>query len=741
MPHAAFGHAALGLASAMLATGAAAQEAGPSGNSADLPTIEVQGEQGEPANTLQAGTGLSRLPGTIQSTPQVVNVVPQQIIQQQNITTLEQALRNVPGVTVASGEGQGGFNGDQFRIRGFQAKGDIYLDGLRDFGVYTRDSFATEQVQVFKGPSSETFGMGTTGGAINTVSKTAKLGTWYNMEGMLGTGPLLRGTFDINKQINDTTAVRILGMGHKQDVADRDHVFSDRWGFAASVGVGLGTSTSLTLNYMHQTTDRMPDYGVSMVVPPGSRVGRPVTEFGVPRSTYYGKVTDRDVSNVDMFTARFKSEPLSWLTITSDTRLARYDRDFAASPTSSCETTCAASFFAGGNPTVTFTGGNPAFLQNSWGAQNITTAVAKFSTGPFRHELVTGFDMFYQDDERTLVSTFGNKGTQQIRTPIFRDTTGYWLAQNITAANGRREGTARDLAVFVSDRMWFTDQLSVLAGVRYDDYKARYRASQAGGAPGAWVEADTQFASPKVSLIWEPTKAQTFYVSYAKSFSPQGQFITNDLNPINGAQPNLEPEKNDIYEVGGKMSFLDGKLGLTGAVFRVEKSNAFYTDPVTGDATVTGEDQRVQGFELGATGKLTDAWTINAAFARMDSRIMSAPAATAANIGNKVQQVPEIAASVWTTYDIARHIVGLPGQLLVGGGVFYTSGYYTNSANTYYVPDTFSLDAMISYEVKNYRVALNAYNLTDELNYGSSFNVRAVPTSGRTFMLSGGIKF
>ena len=106
-------------------------------------------------NTLQSGTGLGRLPGTMQDTPQTINVIPQQQIEEQNITTLDQALRNVPGVTVAIGEGGGGMNGDQFRIRGFQAKGDIYVDGLRDFGVYVRDAFAYEQVEVIKGPASE----------------------------------------------------------------------------------------------------------------------------------------------------------------------------------------------------------------------------------------------------------------------------------------------------------------------------------------------------------------------------------------------------------------------------------------------------------------------------------------------------------------------------------------------------------------------------------------------------------
>jgi catecholate siderophore receptor len=179
-------------------------------------------------NTLQSGTGLGRLPGTIQDTPQTINVISQQQIEQQNITTLSQALQNVPGVTVAIGEGGGGMNGDQFRIRGFNAKGDIYIDGLRDFGVYVRDSFAYEQVEVIKGPSSETFGMGTTGGVINIQQKTAHLGNVTSIEGIAGSGPYYRAVADVNRQLNSTTAVRAVGMIHDQELVDRDHIYTDR---------------------------------------------------------------------------------------------------------------------------------------------------------------------------------------------------------------------------------------------------------------------------------------------------------------------------------------------------------------------------------------------------------------------------------------------------------------------------------------------------------------------------------
>ncbi|HWV55628.1 TonB-dependent receptor, partial [Pseudorhodoplanes sp.] len=327
-------HAAIGLASAFLATNAIAQQTlpqidvqrgGGTGRAVtrtppvEAPTEPAQVQQsgafeGGPANTLQTSTGLGRLPGTVMDTPQIVNVVTERTMREQGVTTIDQALRNVPGVTASSGEGGGGQNGDQFRIRGFQAKSDVYVDGLRDFGSYIRDSFATEQVQVFKGPSSESFGYGTTGGAINLEQKKAKLGSFVDVEGLVGTGPYGRSVVDINQQIGQTSAMRIVGMVHDQDIVGRDNLFSDRWGVLASLGLGLGTKTTLTLNYLHQSGHRRPDMGTPIVQHTlnGSPIGKPLPEYGVPRELFYGVQTDNDRTSVDMFTARFKSEVTDW---------------------------------------------------------------------------------------------------------------------------------------------------------------------------------------------------------------------------------------------------------------------------------------------------------------------------------------------------------------------------------------------------------------------------------------------
>jgi catecholate siderophore receptor len=826
----------LGLASMVVATtGAAAQQAAepaplpplevttkqakkksvskkaPTKQAAPAPVVEqepAQQHQPEPAfgdgstntpstgNTLQSGTGIGRLPGSLQDTPQTVNVVSERQLKEQNTTTVDQALRNVPGVTVNVGEGGGGMNGDQFRIRGFQAKGDLYVDGLRDFGVYVRDSFAVEQVEVIKGSSSESFGMGTTGGVINLQQKKAHKGNETYIEGSIGTDNYYRTMIDVNQQINSTTAMRAVGLYHDQDFADRDHLYSERFGFLGSLAFGLGTDTTLTVNYFHQDGERMPDLGVPILDPDGvtgPKLGKPVTEFGVPRSNFYGKVTDQDDYNVDMITSRFSKKVNSSLTISNDTRLAWYSRDFAQSipgcaapDTNPGTNTCGDSVLNG-----TFDGfytfnGPAGFAQDSWGAQNITTALAKFKTGGLRHELVAGVDVFYQDDDRVQMSVYNSAGVLQpgtgsnvknpgnlgtIGSPIFGNTSGYTVEKDY---RGLKKAEAYDVGLFASDRVWLTHEFSVAGGLRWDTYNANYRATNpatgswsgstpatgpgsnpayTNGASAADVDTNSEFVSPKLSVQWEPAENQTYYAGWSKSYSPVGQFITNDNNSVSvtPGQNNQDPEENELWEIGAKVSTPDGRLGFSAALFRQEKGNATYADPGTGDVVASGEEQRVQGIELGVTGSVTQAWIVQAAYAYYDSEILFNPevknATTGAittpenvNKGNRVSFVPENSASIWTTYEISKHL-SMSGKWLVGGGVTYSDSYYVNSGNTSIVPSTFQFDAMTSYELDGWRFAVNGYNLSDELNYSSAIGNRATVAPGRSAVFTIGKKF
>lgn len=735
----------------MLPLAAVAQEADASNtsntrrNASDLVELDaVEVQAAEEGNTNFAPLGISRLPTTVQDTPQTINVVPQELIQQQQITTLGQALQNVPGITMSSGEGNGGASGDQFRIRGIPARGDIYSDGLRDFGVYSHDTFDTESVEVIMGPNGEAFGVGNAGGLINQTSKRAHRGNVTSIDQQFGSGPLFRTTIDGNYQINDTTAFRLNAVYNDQDVADRDHIYTDRTGIAGNLGFGLGTDTTWFLNYMYLHGDAMPDMGVPFMTAKDGTL-RPISEFGLARydsSTSYARSFNRDITDVQVLTSNFSKEVNSWFTFNNDTRFSVYARDFSATNPAACTGTCASTILAGGNYRVSYgAGGGMSYNQTGWGFQNVASGRFEFEVAGFKNKAIVGLDTVYQEDQRHILTAVNRVNDQMIINPryLYPQTYLYYNGINARLAN------ATDVGLFASDRLWFTDQLSLQAGLRWDYFNSEFQ----GVVSGIGGEATAREWSPAVSLIFEPSRNYTYYASFSRTYRPIGTDVAVATGGVASEVPadgvNTEPERSDLYELGVKANFLEGRLGATAAVFRIDKSNSYTVDPTTGDVTGgfsdAGQGLRVQGVQLGLNGRVTRQWMVNLGYSYLDGEVTYS--STAAQIGNVAPNVPPNNFTAWTSYDL-ESILRPDSSLLVGGGVRYASAYWSDADNTGRVPETFSLDAMISWETKDkkLRMALNAYNLTDHQNYTSSFNVaRVVPASGRTFMFNIGTTF
>jgi catecholate siderophore receptor len=250
----------------------------------------------------------------LQNTPQTVDVIPQQVLHEQGVTTLQEALKNVPGITLNSGEG--GAHGDTVNLRGFPANDDFFLDGLRDTGFYTRDAFDLESLEVYKGPASTLFGRGSTGGVINQVSKTPRLSPFDTVSATLGSDNEKRVTADLNQPIGNNMAFRLNVMGIGTHVEDRDQVKNDRWGVAPSFAIGLGQKTTLVLNYLHQQEYDIPDFGIPFAF------GKPAP---VPRDTYYGIPSDdKTTSDVDIGTARLSHDFNLWASVSESARVGDY---------------------------------------------------------------------------------------------------------------------------------------------------------------------------------------------------------------------------------------------------------------------------------------------------------------------------------------------------------------------------------------------------------------------------------
>ncbi len=710
---------------------------------------------GHPFNTMRTSNDMGRMPQDVMHTAQTIDVIPRELIRQQNAKSLDEALKNVPGITASVGEGAGGLNGDQFLIRGFPAQNDIYEDGLRDFGVYGRDSFDYDTIHVIKGPSSQVFGNGTTGGAINAVTKAPNLTNHYGADFSGGSGNYYRGTVDVNQRIDDTTAFRIEGLGSSNDVVGRKGVSDKRWGIAPSIAFGLGTKTTVVLQVMHQTDDSVPDYGMPVVKAQGSAYGRPISEYGVPRQNWYGKQQDHNHTDATMETLRLKHQFNSHLTFHNDLRFGEFSRDFEASKVQ-CGAGCVAALnsgdFAKGAVTRNTNGSVPLpYTQSSWSFQNVASLQADFNTGFLKHQLVTGFDMEYVHDSRHQYTYAGASTSNPMPTANLL----YPDAGNVSDAVARKvpaqansmpvipgigkkpnsTGYGFDTGIFLYDQIWLTKWASVKGGFRWDRWQSGYKATGLTSAdnPDKSFPQTTNTINPTASLIFTPSKWQTVYFTYASSTTPTGMYVTSGAIPVRpGAQGTVDnrPQRAQLYEVGSKFSLLHDRLGATITLFRLDKSNALTTDPVSNSTINTGDQQRNQGLELSLGGMILPGWNVTATYALYDPKTTSS--ATAANRGKQIQYVPHNQATLWSAYEA---FPGKPWNFTVGGGLTWRQAVYLDNANTAKVPANVEFDTVLSHRInRHWVVSLNGYNLSNRLNYNSLFTGYATPAPGRTFL-------
>src|SRR5581483_1639726 len=323
---------------------------------------------------------LSKFQLPLSETPQTITAVPQQVMAQQNTTTLRDVLRNVAGISLAAGEG--GAQGDNLTIRGFTARNDLFIDGMRDFGSYYRDPFNTQEVEILQGPSSVTFGRGSTGGIVNQASKTPDLNRYLALDLDFGTDLTRRGTVDINTpvpRLGQGAAFRLNLMGDEGNVAGRDVAENRRDGFAPSLALGVGTPTRLTLSYFHQNEDDIPDYGIPWMF------NGPAP---VPHSSYYGLRDGNYLRTYDdIGTVKVEHDVNEKVTVRDQVRYANYVRDALITEPQLNGIKLWTPLDA-----VSVTRHEIAVNSTETFLDEQLDAIAHFQTGPIRHTFVSGIE-------------------------------------------------------------------------------------------------------------------------------------------------------------------------------------------------------------------------------------------------------------------------------------------------------------------------------------------------------------
>lgn len=643
----------------------------------------------------------------LRDTPQTIMVIPKSVIEEQTATTLRDVLRNVPGLTVAAGEG-GAPAGDNLTLRGFSARNDIFVDGVRDLGTQSRDPFNMEQVEVTKGPTSAISGRGSAGGTINLVSKAPNLRKAFGGALNFGSDRTKRVTGDVNLPLPNRMAFRLNALAHESGVAGRDVINNQRWGVAPALTFGLATPTRLMLNYFKLKQDNISDYGIPWVPATNNALAAYRDQPApVPRDTFYG-FRDRDFErmNSDTATVRLEHDFTDGVDIRSQLRYGRSSRNSMATPPR----------FAGNDSTAINR------EMRSWIAEdkiwdNQTDFRARFSTGGVQHALVAGSNFSHENQIRRNRTAPGSPTTLLNPNPDDVYTGAITLAPFIGDVSGKTQ------ALYAFDTVKLGSHWEAIGGLRWE----RFDVAGITTVPAPVARVDTM-NSMRAGLIYKPAQRGSIYASYGTSLNPSLEGLT-----IAPANTSIEPEKTYTFEVGSKWDVAGDRLLLSGAVFRIDKTNARTPGILPDDPPqVLNGRQRANGFELSATGGVTEKWKVFAAYTFIDGKIVKSN--TPAEVGKYFQNTPRNSFSIWSTYSLRK--------LSLGGGPRFMDRRYGNNTNTRVVGSYWTLDALASYPVhKNMDLRLNIYNLNNAYYFDRLGGGHLIPGAARSVMVSTAFRF
>jgi catecholate siderophore receptor len=669
--------------------------------------------------------------------PQTIALIPRAVIEQQGATTLSETLRNVPGITLQAGEGGGASNtaGDMFNMRGFNAANSLFVDGVRDDGLISRDVYNLEQVEVFMGPTGSDVGRGTAAGYVNMISKTPHLGSNHSVLFGLGSADHRRLTADFNWALptvqNDgwlnRTAVRLNVLWQDSGVPGRDVVNQESRGVAPSITMGLDTHTRVTLAAQILRQDNTPDYGI-----PGAAWEEPLAPTTVlapapvDQSNYYGSPDfDYDNGTQNTYTARVEHDLAPRLTLRNQTRYNQTHREAVIT---------AIQNVAAYNPaTNQVTVARQGSDRENKIVSNQTSLVDRFTTGRLRHAATLGIEYTFEQQFAPTLGGLGTRNPVDIFSPNPDDPiTGYSPARTLASTKGE----ANSIALYAFDTVDLSERWQVSGGLRWERYDADFLAVDAAGLTTTDLEASDGLVSGKVGLLFRATETGNVYFSYGSVVTPPGtaNFALN-AQVNNQNNPNVDPQKSRNIEAGAKWDFANGRLSLTGSVFHTVNENVIFTVDATTIPPIFNQDdeQQVNGVTLGAMGRINDKWDVLANFGYLDAEQRS----QGPNNGNRLTLTPELSGSIWTTYQ-------LPARVRVGGGIRFTDDVFINTANTIRSPGYQIVDALVEYEVNTHlSLRANVYNLTDEKyirnvnNNGGRYN----PGYPRSAVVTSNVRF
>lgn len=669
-----------------------------------LPEVQVVGASEQKYATKISSTA-TKTDTLLRDTPQAITVITKELMKDQAMQSMADAIRYVPGVVTAQGEG----NRDTAVFRGNSSTSDFFVDGIRDDVQYYRDFYNIESVEALKGSNAMIFGRGGSGGIINRVTKQAQWTPVRDASVTIGSWKNRRATVDLGQAIDQSMAFRVTGMVENSE-SFRDGVNIKRSGINPTLAIRAGANTSVVLGYEHFSDERVADRGIP------SYQGKPLA---VANNVFFGNSALSPTSaKVDAFTALIEHDLGNGMSLRNRSRFADYDKFYQNVFPGAVNATAT---------TVSLSAYNTDTQRKNF--FNQTDLTFDLHAAGVKHKILTGLEVGQQTtDNLRQTGYFPSVGVNATSINVALNkpyTDGVTFRQSATDANNH--SVAKTVAVYAQDQIEFSPEWQAIVGLRYDHFGMDFKNNRNNETI---TTTDTPL-SPRAGLVYKPVTDMSLYASYSLAFVPRSGEQLSSLTASNKA---LDPEKFKNFELGAKWDVLPD-LSLSAAIYQLDRSNVAIADPLDVTKTILVDGQRTQGLELAISGKINSAWSIMGGYAYQDAKITRTQSATV-KAGATLAQVPTHSASLWNRYDINQ-------QWGVAAGVVYRGAIYPSTDNTVIVPGFTRVDAAVYYAWdKQIQLQLNVENLSDKTYFAAAHNNNNItPGSPRALRLGVHVKF
>ncbi len=744
-----------------LSVGAQAQGSSEAPQNADkagtLDTVVVTGQKDRlstpgKASVRATDSTIGKGKQKLRDIPQSVTVMTEKLLDDRHIDTVKEALKTTAGVTFLAAEG----GEEDIRLRGFSLAqtGDIYVDGMRDPAFYDRDNFNLDRLEVLRGSASMLFGRGSTGGAVNQVSKLPRLMDEGEVDVTLGSWNYKRATVDVNKAVGENTAVRVTGMATKADNNGSGSSI-DKNGLAAAIRTGIGEEHEFLASYYYLNNQNGLNYGLPWLTTGPAPEDRS-TLPSLKATANFGMASDYNHGKAQHFTLGHVWKPDNQTELNTRLRKGSYERDMRASTIRFAGAALQPGGVAvnSGNfgPNTVFTRGTPLKIQNLVNLMLQSDLSKKFEVAGMKHELLAGFE-WQKDEKEVFAARSAAQGGVNLAKPngTFGNPGSPWIDESTRVLRKSNDYSSHNWGIYAQDMVHLNQKFKLVGGLRYDRLNGSYNSYAIPNNASGPVTA-TQYQmklgawSPRIGFLYQPNERESWYASYGKSFNPSSEAYS-----LSAANVDTPPEKSRNLEVGFKGEAPSGRLSYRVSVFHSTKYNERNTDPlltVPGTTTpitaLTGQ-RHTAGLEVEMAGRITPAWEVFTSWMWMPSAKVDqaapcpatgscAQATVGERPGDRPALTPKLSGTAWTTYQ-------LNDQWRLGAGLNFTGAQRpTRSALT--VPSHLTVDLMAEFRPsEKWTVKGNISNLTNKYYASELYPGHYVPGAARNVQVTASYAF